>query len=62
MFYLHYFRIVHKVLAIYVLQNTQMLGNPEELILLKFSFGQECARESVDGPRLNVYWVKSYDD
>lgn len=54
--------IVHKVLVIYVLQITQMLGNPEELILLKFSFGQECARESVDGPRPNVYWVKLYGD
>lgn len=54
--------IVHKVLVIYVLQITQMLGNPEELILLKFSFGQECARESVDRPRPNVYWVKLYGD
>lgn len=50
------------MLVIYVLQNTQMLGNPEELILLKFSFGQECAREPVDEPRLNVYWVKLYGD
>ena len=45
-----------------MLQNTQILDNPEELILLKFSFGQECVTEPVDEPRLNVYWVMLYGD
>lgn len=58
--------IVHKVLVIYVLQITQMLGNPEELILWSLVFGQESVPESQwTGQDLMcllgevIWWLKS---